>query len=55
MEQLRIPDNLLSSTFAIARMPGWSAHVLEQVADNRLIRPLTAFAGGPLQDVPELA
>ena len=55
MEQLRIPDNLLSSTFAIARMPGWSAHILEQISDNRLIRPLTEFAGGPLLAVPEAA
>ncbi len=55
MEQLRIPDNLFSSTFAIARMPGWSAHILEQISDNRLIRPLTAFAGGSLLGVPEVA
>jgi len=53
MEQLGIPANLFSSTFALARMPGWSAHILEQAGNNRLIRPLTDFTGKPLVPVPE--
>ena len=53
MEHVGVPRPLLSSTFAAARTVGWSAHILEQVADNRLIRPLTAFVGGPLRPVPQ--
>ena len=53
MEHVCVPRPLLSSTFAAARTVGWSAHILEQVADNRLIRPLTAFVGGPLRPVPQ--
>jgi citrate synthase len=54
MEQVGVPRELLPCTFGLARMPGWSAHILEQMQDNRLIRPLTEFAGGPLRSVPEL-
>jgi citrate synthase len=53
MSDLGIPANLFSTTFALARMPGWSAHVLEQAGDNRLIRPLTEFAGNSMVPVPE--
>jgi citrate synthase len=53
MEQVGVPPSLFGSTFAIARSPGWSAHIIEQIRDNRLIRPLTEFAGGPLRPVPE--
>lgn len=53
MSELGIPPTLFSTTFALARMPGWSAHILEQAQSNRLIRPLTEFAGGPVVPVPE--
>ena len=36
-QSLGIPSDLNTSIFAIARMAGWTAHVLEQFADNRLI------------------
>ncbi len=36
---LGIDPRLATSLFAIARVTGWTAHVLEQYADNRLIRP----------------
>ena len=29
----------------MARVTGWTAHIMEQLADNRLIRPLAAYAG----------
>src|SRR5450432_1631515 len=40
---LGIPTDLFTPIFAIARMAGWTAHVLEQLADNRLIRPLSEY------------
>lgn len=52
MERVGIPRPVLSSTFAAARVVGWAAHIMEQLADNRLIRPLTSFVGGPLRAVP---
>jgi citrate synthase len=42
---LGIPTDLFTPIFAIARMAGWTAHVLEQLADNRLIRPLSEYVG----------
>ncbi|WP_135662199.1 citrate/2-methylcitrate synthase [Halorhabdus rudnickae] len=40
-----IPPELFTPTFAISRVAGWSAHCLEQLEDNRLIRPRSAFVG----------
>ena len=42
---LGIPTALFTTMFACARMAGWSAHVIEQTADNRLIRPLAMYTG----------
>jgi len=42
---LGIPTDLFTPIFALARMAGWTAHVLEQLADNRLIRPLSEYTG----------
>ncbi len=42
---LGIPVDLFTPMFACARMAGWSAHILEQLADNRLIRPLALYTG----------
>jgi citrate synthase len=42
---MKIPVDLFSCVFAIGRMAGWTAHVLEQLADNRLIRPRAEFLG----------
>lgn len=42
---LGIPTDLFTPIFAIARMSGWTAHVLEQLADNRLFRPLSEYMG----------
>lgn len=42
---LGIPTDLFTPIFAIARTSGWTAQVLEQLADNRLIRPQSEYTG----------
>ncbi|GAC1301253.1 MAG: citrate synthase [Vulcanimicrobiaceae bacterium] len=42
---LGIPPDEFTCTFACGRMAGWTAHILEQLNDNRLIRPQAAYAG----------
>jgi citrate synthase len=42
---LGIEMDLFTAVFAIARMPGWTAHLMEQYADNRLIRPSSEYVG----------
>jgi len=42
---LGIEVDLYTPIFAISRMTGWTAHLLEQWADNRLIRPNAAYTG----------
>lgn len=42
---LGIPNDLYTPIFAISRMSGWAAHVLEQYANNRLIRPRAEYIG----------
>jgi citrate synthase len=42
---LGIPIDLYTPIFAVSRISGWSAHVLEQYANNRLIRPRADYTG----------
>ena len=42
---LWIPTDLFTPIFAISRMAGWTAQVLEQLEDSRLYRPLTKYVG----------
>ena len=42
---LGIPTDLFTPVFAIGRTAGWTAHVLEQLVDNRLYRPLSEYVG----------
>ena len=42
---LGIPPDLFTPIFAVSRVAGWTAHVLEQYANNRLIRPRAEYIG----------
>ncbi|WP_176315807.1 citrate/2-methylcitrate synthase [Burkholderia vietnamiensis] len=41
-----VPRELYTPTFCCTRIAGWSAHILEQAANNRLIRPKAIYVGG---------
>jgi citrate synthase len=45
---LGIPIDLFTPIFAVSRMSGWTAHVLEQYRNNRLIRPRADYIGKPV-------
>ncbi len=44
---LGIPIDLFTPIFAVSRMSGWTAHILEQYQNNRLIRPRADYTGKP--------
>jgi citrate synthase len=45
---LGIPIDLFTPIFAVSRMSGWTAHILEQYRNNRLIRPRADYTGKPV-------
>jgi len=45
MHAVGLPDDLFPPTFGCSRVAGWTAHVLEQQKDNRLIRPASQYVG----------
>ena len=45
LASLGIPSDEFTCMFACGRIVGWTAHVLEQLADNRLIRPQASYTG----------
>lgn len=52
---LGIPTDLFTPIFAISRTSGWTAHILEQLKNNRLYRPLTLYTGpDKLSPVPPI-
>ena len=40
-----IPTELFTPIFAVSRITGWTAHILEQWTNNRLIRPRAEYVG----------
>ena len=44
-KMLGIPSDLYTPIFAISRIAGWTAHLLEQYGDNRLVRPNAVYEG----------
>src|SRR5699024_8276328 len=47
---LGIDHDLFTTIFAVSRMSGWIAHILEQFANNRLIRPRAEYTGPELRN-----
>jgi len=45
MRTIDMPRELYTPTFCLSRIAGWSAHVMEQAANNRLIRPSVVYVG----------
>jgi citrate synthase len=52
---LGLPVQVFTPIFVVARMSGWTAHIIEQIGDNRLIRPLSLYSGPPPRDYQPLA
>ncbi len=53
MELCGLPREMFTPTFTVSRMVGWSANVLEQARERRIIRPAARYAGPPApQPVP---
>lgn len=46
---LDLPVELYTPLFVLSRVVGWSAHIIEQLDNNRLIRPLANYTGAPLR------
>jgi citrate synthase len=47
---LGLPVKVFTPIFVVARMSGWTAHVIEQIGDNRLIRPMSLYCGPAPRD-----
>jgi citrate synthase len=55
LHSLGLPSALFTPTFAVARVAGWTAHVLEQIDEDRLIRPRVLYTGSTDRRFPTAA
>jgi len=55
LQAIGLPGEFFTPTFAVSRVAGWSAHVLEQSANNRIIRPQSEYVGPELRKPAPLA
>ncbi|HEY8240943.1 MAG TPA: citrate/2-methylcitrate synthase [Kiritimatiellia bacterium] len=49
-----IPTPMFTPLFVFSRITGWAAHIIEQRADNRLIRPMSEYIGPEARAVPPI-
>ena len=54
LDLAQIPPNLFTPMFTCARVAGWSAHILEQKHENKLIRPTAKYVGHGPRSVTEV-
>ncbi len=52
---MSIPTKLFTPIFVMARVAGWSAHIFEQRADNRIIRPAAEYVGPDRRSITPIA
>lgn len=45
---------MFTPIFVVSRITGWTAHVIEQLGDNKLIRPLSNYTGSAQRDIPAM-
>lgn len=45
---------MFTPIFVVSRITGWTAHVMEQLANNKLVRPLSNYTGAAQRDVPPI-
>ena len=52
LQGIGLPSDLFPATFAVARTVGWTAHILEQAAVDKLIRPDVLYTGPSERSLP---
>jgi citrate synthase len=51
MDAVGLPPALFTPTFVVSRMVGWTAHIKEQLGNNRIIRPSSDYVGPALRSL----